>query len=130
TTGVPGGPGAPGTIPYQVTGNAIDSPEPLNGTYTAIPYGAQMITSAVDWSGSGAPSTAPQDSYNNPIFLAGNNLDTLHGFRALHPGGANFCFADGSVHFINTTISQLIYEQLSTMQGGEIVAMFAGVGGG
>jgi prepilin-type processing-associated H-X9-DG protein len=79
--------------------------------------------SAVDWSGTGAPSAAPPDTYNNPYFLAGNGgtPDTLGGFRSLHPGGANFCYADGTVHFINQTVSQLVYEQLSTFQAGEIV---------
>jgi prepilin-type processing-associated H-X9-DG protein len=28
----------------------------------------------------------------------------MHLFSSEHPGGANFCFADGSVHFIAETI--------------------------
>ena len=112
----------------QVTGNPIDSPEALNGlTNNAGPYASQLITAAIDWSGTGAPSTVPAWSYNNPTFLASNgtNPDTLGGFRSLHPGGANFCFADGSVHFISTSIALGIYEQLSTFNGGEVIAASA-----
>ncbi len=42
-------------------------------------------------------------------------------FRSDHPGGGNFLFADGSVHFINEDINMLLYQQLSTMAGGEVV---------
>ena len=42
-------------------------------------------------------------------------------FRSDHSGGGNFLFADGSVHFLNDTIDMLLYQQLSTMQGNEVV---------
>ena len=44
-------------------------------------------------------------------------------YRSDHPGGANFLFADGSVHFLTETIDMLAYQNLSTMQGGEIVTI-------
>jgi prepilin-type processing-associated H-X9-DG protein len=94
-------------------GNPIDGPEPLN---------APLIMASIDWSGTPAPSQDPWDTYNNPALLAkGMHLDTLNGFRSIHPGGANFCFADGSVRFISTSISQHIYEAMSTYQGGELI---------
>ena len=42
-------------------------------------------------------------------------------FRSLHPGGANFCLADGSVHFISETIDYAEYRALSTKDGREPV---------
>ncbi len=42
-------------------------------------------------------------------------------FRSDHPGGANFLFADSSVHFLTEDINMLIYQQLSTMKGEEVV---------
>jgi prepilin-type processing-associated H-X9-DG protein len=46
---------------------------------------------------------------------------TVMSFRSLHPGGANFCLADGSVHFISETINLTLYQQLSTKAGHEPV---------
>lgn len=43
------------------------------------------------------------------------------GFKSLHPGGANFCLADGSVHFLNETIDFSQYKAMSTRAGEESV---------
>jgi prepilin-type N-terminal cleavage/methylation domain-containing protein/prepilin-type processing-associated H-X9-DG protein len=40
-------------------------------------------------------------------------------FRSRHPGGANFCLADGSVRFINDGIDYVLYTWLSTKAEGE-----------
>jgi prepilin-type processing-associated H-X9-DG protein len=53
------------------------------------------------------------DSCNNPN-------DRVREFASLHPGGANFLFADGSVHFVTDTIAFRVYQALSTIQGGEV----------
>ncbi len=55
-----------------------------------------------------------------------------HGFRSLHPGGANFLFGDGSVRFLKDTIDTGnvhqggddigVYRKISTRQGGEVVS--------
>jgi prepilin-type N-terminal cleavage/methylation domain-containing protein/prepilin-type processing-associated H-X9-DG protein len=42
-------------------------------------------------------------------------------FRSDHTSGCNFLFADGSVHFLVDTIDMLLYQQLSTIQGNELV---------
>jgi len=56
------------------------------------------------------------------------------GFRSQHPGGANFLFADGSVHFLKETIdmgnpvysstlaNKGVYRNLSTRAGGEVIS--------
>jgi prepilin-type N-terminal cleavage/methylation domain-containing protein/prepilin-type processing-associated H-X9-DG protein len=44
------------------------------------------------------------------------------GFRSLHPGGANFAFADGSVKFIKESISLPSYRSLGTRAGAEVVS--------
>src|SRR4029078_530143 len=43
------------------------------------------------------------------------------GFKSLHPGGAQFVNADGSVHFINESIDSNAYRALSTRNGSETV---------
>ena len=44
------------------------------------------------------------------------------GFRGNHPGGINFAFGDGSVHFIKSTINRLTYRALGTRAGGEVIS--------
>ena len=41
------------------------------------------------------------------------------GFKSLHPGGANFAYGDGSVHFISESLDFRIYNHLGTRDGGE-----------
>lgn len=40
-------------------------------------------------------------------------------FRSRHPAGANFCMADGSVHFVNDSVDYVLYTWLSTKAEGE-----------
>ena len=47
----------------------------------------------------GAGSTVSSSVYDKM-----NHPTDMHLFSSEHPGGANFCFADGSVHFISETI--------------------------
>ncbi len=56
---------------------------------------------------------APGDNCDDP-------LDRVRGFFSFHPTGANFVFADGSVHFLNTTIDRTLFQALSTYNGREI----------
>lgn len=45
------------------------------------------------------------------------------GFRSLHPGGAQFVMADGSVQYISEGIDTLTYRGLATRDGGEVVSL-------
>ncbi len=42
-------------------------------------------------------------------------------FRSRHPGGAQFCMADGSVRYVQQSISHPLYRALSTKKGGEAI---------
>ena len=44
------------------------------------------------------------------------------GFVSLHPGGANFAFADGSVHFLKTSINRATFCALGSRAGGEVIS--------
>ncbi|NLF08381.1 MAG: DUF1559 domain-containing protein [Pirellulaceae bacterium] len=49
------------------------------------------------------------------------NWQHTMGFKSLHPGGAHFAMADGSIHFINDTIDYKLFNALGTKAGGEVV---------
>ena len=43
-------------------------------------------------------------------------------FYSYHPGGANFLFGDGSVHFLSSGIDPFTYQYLCTIAGGELLS--------
>jgi prepilin-type N-terminal cleavage/methylation domain-containing protein len=47
----------------------------------------------------------------------------VRGFRSVHPGGAQFVLADGSVHFVAESIDHRTYRALATRNGGETVSI-------
>ena len=47
---------------------------------------------------------------------------TAKNFVSLHPGGANFAFCDGSVHFLKQNISMATYAALGSRAGGEVLS--------
>jgi prepilin-type processing-associated H-X9-DG protein len=46
------------------------------------------------------------------------------GFRSKHPGGVQFCFADGSVRFINDSVDNVAYRVSCTRDGNEVIPGF------
>jgi prepilin-type processing-associated H-X9-DG protein len=51
-----------------------------------------------------------------------NPCDQFH-YYSLHPGGANFLYADGSVHFLSYGIQNEVMRALATMSGGEVAEL-------
>jgi prepilin-type N-terminal cleavage/methylation domain-containing protein/prepilin-type processing-associated H-X9-DG protein len=47
----------------------------------------------------------------------------MRGFRSEHPGGAQFCYVDGSVRFLGENIELQVYRALSTIEGGEVITV-------
>ncbi len=43
------------------------------------------------------------------------------GFSSRHPGGANFAFGDGSVHFLSETIDLELFQQLADRADGKLI---------
>ena len=50
-----------------------------------------------------------------------SHLNRLTSFRGDHTGGANFLFADGSVHFLRDAMDPAAYRAMGTRAGGEVV---------
>jgi prepilin-type N-terminal cleavage/methylation domain-containing protein/prepilin-type processing-associated H-X9-DG protein len=45
----------------------------------------------------------------------------FNAFGSFHPGGANFCFADGSVRFLGDDTALVVLQALSTRANGEVI---------
>jgi prepilin-type processing-associated H-X9-DG protein len=81
--------------------------------------GAREINRMVGFSQfGGAYSTCPEGPYHFQAGRAANPCDAFH-FWSFHTGGANFVFADGSVHFL-TYGADSILPALATRSGDEV----------
>lgn len=83
-----------------------------------------------DWAGqwricSWARVTGPYTYINNrEVNNFINNLSPSdYSFGSRHPGGANFLFADGSVHFLSETIDTTLYAWLGSINDGNSVTV-------
>jgi len=65
----------------------------------------------------GGSTTTWQNPSGPPVFINGNNQGKVFSF---HPGGANAVYADGSVHFLPTSLSATAFVALCTAFGGEV----------
>jgi prepilin-type N-terminal cleavage/methylation domain-containing protein len=78
----------------------------------------------------------PEENHHSAAFYANGDWASCHGpinyfpkrpndwwdvvtFRSGHPGGAQFCLADGAVRFVSEDIDQTVYRALSTKAGRE-----------
>jgi prepilin-type processing-associated H-X9-DG protein len=52
-----------------------------------------------------------------------DNWNISFGFRSRHPGGANFVFVDGSVHFLSQGIDHRIYNLLGHRDDGQVASL-------
>lgn len=57
-------------------------------------------------------------------FPINGSLSSAQHFSSRHTGGASFCFADGSVHFVSQHIDSQLLESLGTPAGGETIGSF------
>jgi hypothetical protein len=58
----------------------------------------------------------------NPNVFAINKWFDAQGFRSKHPGGAQFCAADGSVKFVSESVDNVFYRTSCTRNGNEAVS--------
>jgi prepilin-type N-terminal cleavage/methylation domain-containing protein/prepilin-type processing-associated H-X9-DG protein len=89
-------------------------------TNAAVPLVALQAEAGLDPEGGGAlvlSHTGEGHGPNSPSGLA-------HGdqYWGMHPGGANFLFADGSARFIKELIGFTIFQSLATKAGGEVLS--------
>jgi prepilin-type processing-associated H-X9-DG protein/prepilin-type N-terminal cleavage/methylation domain-containing protein len=73
-------------------------------------------------SGVSETDACPPGPYRFTAGRIDNPCDVFH-FYSPHPGGANFLFADGSVHFLSYSVANQVMRALATMSGEEAVEL-------
>jgi prepilin-type N-terminal cleavage/methylation domain-containing protein/prepilin-type processing-associated H-X9-DG protein len=132
-----------GFFDYQGSQTPTSINDTTDGTSNSIIVGEILPVAAADanfWNFNGATAgmTVPlgwnSNSFpaNDPTCLSQWQNSTAplgcrfsaaaKGFVSMHPGGANFGFADGSVHFLKKTINLITYCALGSRAGGEVVS--------
>jgi len=100
-------------------------------TWTARAIGGWLGKTSATEGGTDKYNPEPEECWTQIMGPAGleNGSRTINNPRAhvedywsRHPGGANFLFADGSVHFLKETISPTTWRALGTKAGGEVVS--------
>lgn len=81
-------------------------------------YHSAAFFSDGDW----ASCNIPLNFFLQPETEVANLWYEVRGFRSLHPGGAQFALADGSVQFFQDGVDHNIYRAMATRNGGEIVS--------
>ncbi|MCC9609273.1 DUF1559 domain-containing protein [Blastopirellula sp. JC732] len=61
---------------------------------------------------------------NEPYIAGITDWQYQHWFRSNHPGGAQFAFVDGSVHFLSQTIDMTTYRNLSNRHDGAVLGQY------
>jgi prepilin-type N-terminal cleavage/methylation domain-containing protein/prepilin-type processing-associated H-X9-DG protein len=133
---VPSG-SSPGTLRGMfdyATGQVVSIASITDGTSNTLSVGESLPAQRADnnvWTFSGVTNgtTVPINQYSgqpNSSFgttnWASRTAYSNTGFKSHHPGGANFLYADGSVHFLKQSISMITYCALGSRNGGEIVS--------
>jgi prepilin-type N-terminal cleavage/methylation domain-containing protein/prepilin-type processing-associated H-X9-DG protein len=92
----------------------------FNGSYagTTVPlgYNSNTITPIA----AGPCSSTTWQAASAPVGCRFGS--SAKGFISLHPGGANFAFADGSVRFLKNSINLVTYCALGSRAGGEVLS--------
>jgi prepilin-type N-terminal cleavage/methylation domain-containing protein/prepilin-type processing-associated H-X9-DG protein len=115
----PASPNSIGNITFEFTDDySGKGGQPTGGAFVVPKLNAPPDKTGAVWHSCFATVFYPPDWIK---ITACQNLGQ-YGFRSLHPGGANFAFADGSVRFIKTSIDLQTYRALGTRAGNEVIS--------
>jgi prepilin-type N-terminal cleavage/methylation domain-containing protein/prepilin-type processing-associated H-X9-DG protein len=92
---------------------------PIN--YPIAPFGTPGTDPSLGFQGAGTISCN-----NPPYYDPTHSLWNWHvtwGAKSFHTGGANFAFADGSVHFIQQNIDVATYQYLGCRNDGQVASL-------
>ncbi len=132
---------APGTLRGMfdvTTGQTVKLSSVTDGTSNTIAAGEGLPAQRADnnvweWNSGANGTTVPINYFSGQsCTLPGNGWGSTNwasrcaytntGFKSHHPGGCNFVFVDGSVHFLKQTINMITYCAIGSRNGGEVVS--------
>jgi prepilin-type N-terminal cleavage/methylation domain-containing protein/prepilin-type processing-associated H-X9-DG protein len=113
-----------GTSNTLMVGEDLPSADASNNFWV---FSGQIAGTTVPlgWNSNSVPGSDPScyQKWNLPTTPLGCRYgNAAKSFSSRHPGGANFVFADGSVHFLKNTISLITYCALGSRNGGEVIS--------
>jgi prepilin-type N-terminal cleavage/methylation domain-containing protein/prepilin-type processing-associated H-X9-DG protein len=87
-------------------------------------YGAQFVSTKVpiNWPIQFNPDPASPYTFPDCTHFRANH-SVSWGFRSYHSHGANFCFVDGSIHFISEGIDMRTFQLLGVRNDGQAVSV-------
>jgi prepilin-type N-terminal cleavage/methylation domain-containing protein/prepilin-type processing-associated H-X9-DG protein len=100
-------------------------------TWTGRAVGGWLHSTATFEGGTNKFSPDPEESFTmilGPVGLEdglrtpNHPMAHVEDYWSRHPGGVNFLYADGSVHFIKSAIAPSVYQALATRAGGEVIS--------
>jgi len=89
----------------------------------SVDYHSAAYFADGDWATCSIPINYLPLHLDEDDFDDGDISKGVRGFKSLHPGGAQFVMADGSVHYIQEDIDTNSYRALSTREGGEVASI-------
>jgi prepilin-type N-terminal cleavage/methylation domain-containing protein/prepilin-type processing-associated H-X9-DG protein len=89
----------------------------IRTTVTATPPNSTDAVSGAGWADIDSEYETDGDGSNKIMNFSNNN--EIYSF---HPGGCNFLFADGSVHFLKQTLNPATFVALITYNRGEVIS--------
>ena len=100
-------------------------------TWTARSIGGWLGKSSALEGGTDLFNPSPEECWTQVLGPAGledgprtiNNPEAhVEDYWSYHPGGGNFLFGDGSVHFLKSGIAPSVYRAMATRNGREVVS--------
>jgi prepilin-type processing-associated H-X9-DG protein len=114
-----------GTSNTIMVGEALPI-QAANNQFWSAPGASAGTTVPLGWNSNTVPTSDPTcngSQWENTATGLGCRYSTASdGFKSQHPGGANFLFADGSVHFLKNTVNFITYNAMGSRNGGEVVS--------
>ncbi|MHC5539846.1 DUF1559 domain-containing protein [Singulisphaera rosea] len=100
-------------------------------TWTARSIGGWLGTTSLIEGGTDRFNPSPEECWTQVLGPAGledgtrtpNDIEAhVEDYWSYHPGGVNFLFADGSVHFLKSSISTTAWRALATRASNEVIS--------